>query len=64
MSGSEVKRVYIVRPERKSIQKHLKKELGSKRNEDTRINAQVFPIFPRRPFFALHLIYRLGARLA
>ena len=41
MSRSEVKRVYIVRPERKSIQKHLKKELGSKGNEDTRINAQV-----------------------
>ena len=47
MSRSEIKRVYIVRPERKAIQKHLKKELGSKRNKDKIINSQVSLIFER-----------------
>ena len=47
MSRSEIKRVYIVRPERKAIQKHLKNELGSKRNKDKRINSQVSLIFER-----------------
>jgi hypothetical protein len=41
MSKSEIKRVYIVIPERKSIQKHLSKELGSKSKGNKRINAQV-----------------------
>ncbi len=41
MSKSEIKRVYIVRPERKSIQKHLAKELGCKSKENTRVNAEV-----------------------
>ncbi len=41
MSKSEIKRVYIVKPERKSIQKHLAKELGSKSKENARINAEV-----------------------
>ena len=38
---SKIKRVYIVRPARKSIQKHLANELGSKKKGNTRLNAQV-----------------------
>ncbi|XP_028407442.1 uncharacterized protein LOC114530058 isoform X2 [Dendronephthya gigantea] len=44
MSERRIKRVYVIRPERKPIRKHFLKELGNINNENTRNNAQVIVV--------------------